>query len=454
MLEDKKIVQFEKWLDHNNIEDVEIMVSDFAGISRGKMVPKDKFIEGLRKDGLRMPENLFSLTIDCDFIGNDFITDVEEDLYLIPDINTLTMVPWNITPTACVVCDLVKDDGSPTNISPRQVLINVLKLYKDKGWKAKVAPEFEFFLLANQADNELAPCPPTGRSGKQLWDKGLYSMDGTDDFSELFEDVYQYCEIMNIPIDTLTQEAGPAQFEINMHHNDPLKVADQAFYFKRLIKQAAIRRGVFVSFMAKPYPDEFGSAMHIHQSVLAASDGKSIFADKNSKDTALFLSHIAGLQKYIPALMPIFAPYANSYLRFGSSLSSPANLHWGLENRSVGLRVPAGDSRSARRVENRIAGSDVNPYLVIAASLLAGYLGMIENLKPSKPLTASAYDLESFKLPEHFLTSLNNFTKSKLIKKMLSEEFVTTFADVKKKEYLANFGVLSPWEIRYLLMNV
>ena len=142
--------------------------------------------------------------------------------------------------------------------------------------------------------------------------------------------------------------------------------------------------------------------MHLHQSVISTTDGKNVFAEDNGNDTELFHAHIAGLQEYIPALMPMLAPYANSYLRVGSNMSSPANLHWGRENRSVGLRVPSG-SRAGRRIENRIAGADVNPYLAIAASLLAGYLGMVEGLKPSEPLTESAYELDTLRLPAHFM---------------------------------------------------
>ncbi|MCF8475027.1 MAG: glutamine synthetase family protein [Emcibacter sp.] len=453
MLDEKKKAEIEQWLDINNIQDVEIMVSDFAGISRGKSTPRSKFVAGLNSRDHRLPESLFALTINCDFIGNEFITDMEEDFFLVPDLDTLTVLPWCVTPTACVVCDVVRDNGEPANNSPRQVLRKVLSLYEAKGWQPIVAPEFEFFLLGRQDNIENPPIPPRGRSGKMSLDKGVLSLDALDEFSDLFDDVYKYCEIMGIQVETLTQEAGPAQFEINVYHGEPLNVADQAFYFKRLMKQIAIRHDMFASFMAQPYPDEYGSAMHIHQSILGVADGLNVFADEDGKDTALFHSHIAGLQKYIPDLMPFLAPYANSYLRIGSGMSSPANLHWGRENRSVGLRVPSG-GRPGRRIENRIAGADVNPYLAIAGSLLAGYLGMVEGLTPSDALMESAYDLPTHQLPHHFLSSLNNFNKSSVLREILSDEFITTYVDVKEQEYSANFSVLSPWEIRYLLMNV
>ncbi|MDG1437832.1 MAG: glutamine synthetase family protein, partial [Emcibacteraceae bacterium] len=280
------------------------------------------------------------------------------------------------------------------------------------------------------------------------------SMAGLDDFEDMFSDVRKYSEIMGVPIDTLEQEAGAGQFEINMSHGDPLDVADQAFHFKRILKQAAIQHGACASMAAKPFPTDYGNSMHIHQSLLAIDDGKNVFADDEGKDTELFHSYIAGLQKYVPNLMPIFAPFSNSYLRFGSGLSSPANLHWGNENRSVGLRVPAGNNRAARRVENRIAGSDVNPYLVFAASLIAGYLGIEQKLAPSEAVNDSAYEIKTLLLPTNINAALNDFNKSKMIREYLGDEFVTTFVGVKELECQANASKLTEWEIRYLIANV
>lgn len=451
---EKTVKKLENWLDHHAIEDVEVIVGDFAGISRGKIIPRDKFVAGIGGRDLRMPDSLFSITLDCDFAMNEHLTDLEEDLYLIPDLDTLRIVPWRDSPTASVICHMIDDNNNPTNFAPRQILINVLKLYEEKGWQPIIAPEFEFFLIENQGDSLKAPKPAAGLSGKPIDDKGVFSVDAIEEFNGFFEDVKSYCNAMKIPLDTFELEAGPGQFEANISHGPALDIADQTFYFKRLIKRAAIRHGVFATFLAKPFPDNYGSAMHIHQSVVSIEDGKNIFADDNGKDTEIFHSYIAGLQKYTPDLMPLYAPYTNSYLRFGSALSSPSNLHWGVENRSVGLRVPAGDSRAARRIENRIAGSDINPYLVFAASLLSGYLGIKEKLKPSEPVTESAFDLETLTVPNNMHLALSNFSNSKVLKEYLSEEFVTTYKDVKLKEYEANSMRLSDWEIRYVLCNV
>ncbi len=451
---EQTVKELESWLSERNIEDVEVIVGDFAGISRGKIIPRAKFVKAIGGRDLRMPDSLFSITLDIDFAHNDYLTDMEEDLYLIPDLDTLRVIPWKETPTASVICHMIDDNDKPSSFAPRQILIDVLKLYEEKGWKPIMAPEFEFFLIENQGNSLQPPKPASGLSGKSIDDKGVFSMDALEEFGGFYNDVKSYSKALGIPLDTFELEAGPGQFEANISHGEALDIADQTFYFKRLVKRAAIRHGVFATFLAKPFPDNYGSAMHIHQSIVSTEDGKNIFADESGKDTELFHSYIAGLQKYTPDLMPLYAPYTNSYLRFGSALSSPSNLHWGVENRSVGLRVPAGDSRAARRIENRIAGSDINPYLVFAASLLSGYLGIKEKLKPSEPVTESAFDLETLTVPNNMHLALSNFSKSKVLKEYLSEEFVTTYKDVKLKEYEANSMRLSDWEIRYVLCNV
>ena len=453
MSDEKQLQEIEKWLVERDVDDLEVMICDHAGISRGKSMPRDKFLDGIRSRSHRVPDSLFAMTVDGDFIRNDHLTALEKDLIMVPDFSTLVMVPWQTSPTASVICDVVHENGTPASYSPRQVLRRVLELYADNGWKPIVAPEFEFYLLAKQDVAESPPLPPRGRSGKVDRSQEAYSIDAVDEFGDLFDKIYDYCEIQNVQVDTLIHEAGPGQFEFNVLHGEALNVADQSFYFKRIVKQCAIRYDLFASFMAKPYPEDYGSAMHIHQSVVDMKTGENIFADEAGKDTPLFLYHIGGMQKYLPAVMPILAPYVNSYLRIGSGWSAPTNTHWGRENRSVGLRVPFG-GRAARRVENRIAGSDVNIYLALASTLLCGYLGMVEKIDPSPSMDEPAYDLDSNKLPDHILSALAEFESCQPIRDLLGDAFVDVYADIKRQEYDANVGVLSPWDSKYLLFNV
>lgn len=456
MQESNQHKKIERWLSDHSVQDVEVVVSDLAGISRGKVMPVKKFVKTLGTNSLRLPESLFGMTIDCDFIGNKYITDLEEDVFLEPDFATIGLVPWLERVTAFLICDLKKKDGSALDFSPRQILKSVLSLYADRGWKPIVAPEFEFTLLArddNPDDLPASPAPPAGKSGRTVVDRGVLSLDGIAEFGPLFDDVRQYCEAMGLPVDALVQEAGVGQFEFNVAHGDPLYLADVSFHFKRTMKWAAVKHGYYASFMAKPYPDDFGNAMHIHQSVVDAETDLNVFADGDGNDTELFHAHIAGIQKYAAAAMPFFAPYTNSYLRLSGKLSSPVNTHWGLENRSAGLRVPTG-GRASRRIENRIAGSDTNPYLAIAASLLCGYLGMIEALEPTEPLTGSGFGQTTNRLPQHIDASLDALERCDAFRNILGDAFVEIFLDVKRAEIKARSGVGTQWDMKYLLTNV
>ena len=181
--------------------------------------------------------------------------------------------------------------------------------------------------------------PPVGRSGRPETGRQAYGIDAVNEFDPLFEEIYDFCEAQEIDIDTLAHEAGAAQMEINFNHGDAMDLADQAFLFKRTVRQTALRHKVYATFMAKPLADEPGSAMHLHQSVVDRRTARNLFAQKSGADSALFRSHIAGLQRYLPAAMPLLAPNVNSYRRLLPWSDAPINVHWGLDNRTVGLRV-------------------------------------------------------------------------------------------------------------------
>ncbi len=453
MTDAKSIAEIDQWLIDNNIDDIECMIADIAGIARGKSMPRKKFIEDLQTSSLRMPETIFGMTVNGDFALNDDLSETEQDVILVPALETMCMTPWQSEPTASVICDCVYENGTSVGFSPRTVLQNVLDLYKAEGWQPIVAPEFEFHLMAKAEDIDFNPRPPMGLSGRRDVGSSPYSIDSLDEFAPYFDDIYDACEAQNIDVDTLIHEAGQGQYEFNVIHGPAMNVADQSFKFKRLIRQIAIHHDMFASFMASPYPETFGSAMHIHQSVVDIESGQNIFADAQGEDTELFLSHIAGIQKYLPKTMPLIAPFVNSYRRFGSGWSCPTNTHWGRENRSVGLRVPA-SGPEGRRIENRIAGSDVNPYLAIAASLACGYLGMKEELRPSKEFKGSAYEASDRALPRHFLDGLKAMGACEPLREILGDAFVGIYLEAKELEYDSYSSVLSPWETKYLMLNV
>ena len=443
----------ETFIKDHRITEVECLVPDLSGIARGKILPADKFLRILRDRGLRMPEAIFVQTVTGDFPDDEDVTSPENsDIYMIPDGSTIRMVPWHKEPTAQVISDCVYADGGAVDISPRFVLQRILELYAAKGWKPIVAPELEFFLVQINTDPDYPLVPPVGRTGRTESGRQAYGIDEVNEFDPIFEDVYDYCEAQEIDIDTLTHEAGAAQIEINFNHGDALSLADQVFLFKRTVREAAVRHQIYATFMAKPMQGEPGSAMHIHQSIVDLKTGTNLFATDDNTDTDLFRGHIAGLQKFLPTVMPLLAPNVNSYRRLIAGTDAPINVHWGRDNRTVGLRVPL-SAPDNRRVENRVAGADANPYLALAASLACGYLGMTLNLRPEDPVRGSAHG-RPFTLPRHQSDALEKFNACEPLKEILGAKFIAAVTHVKLAEYEAYQRVISSWERENLLLNV
>jgi len=437
---------FQAWLKERAIEDVEAFVPDMAGTARGKVIPADKFGSG----DMKMPEAIFSQTISGDYIKDK--NNVEDrDMLLVPDVTTLRPVPWASDPAASVFVDCFHRDGSIVVKSPRNVLRGVLAKYEARGWTPVVAPEVEFYLLSPHSDPTKEAEPPEGRLG---WTEGArqpYSIDTMNDFDPFINDVYAFCEAQGIRIDTLSQEMGPAQFEINFLHGNAVDNADQVFLFKRTIREAAIEHEMHATFLAKPMAGDAGSALHIHQSVVD-KQGNNVFSNTDGEPSELFYGFLGGLQRYMPEAMLIFAPYVNSYRRFLNPWASPVNLAWATDNRTVGLRVPD-SGPEARRVENRLAGSDVNPYLVIAASLACGYLGMVEKLKPTDPVEGSAYGSD-FGLHRHIFAAIDAMRDSKAMRDMLGDQFVTLYTALKEDEFREFQEIITPYEREILMFNV
>ncbi len=445
--------EMERWLREREITEVECLVADLNGIARGKILPAAKFIRSLAEDTLRLPEAVFVQTVTGDYPAEDRVTDPAlRDVRMRPDPRSLRLVPWYQEATAQVISDCYHHNGEPVAIAPRQVLQRVLQAYEDRGWRPVVAPELEFFLTKINEDPDYPLEPPIGRSRRPESARQSYGIEAVNEFDPIFEDVYDWCEAQEIDVDTLTHESGAAQMEINFNHGDPLELADQAFLFKRTLRQAALKHGIYATFMAKPMEREPGSAMHIHQSVVDLATGANLFAAGEDGFSDLFLQHIAGLQKYLPAAMPLLAPNVNSYRRLRRYSDAPINLHWGWENRTVGLRVP-NSAGSARRVENRVAGADANPYLAIAASLACGLLGMTDELEPTKPIEGSAYRLAQT-LPRHIADALDLLRRARPLRQILGEEFVEALIMVKEAEQEAYQRVISSWEREHLLLNV
>jgi glutamine synthetase len=441
-----------RWLKERRITEVECLVPDLTGNARGKIVPAAKFQHDY---GTRLPEGIFVTTVTGDFPDNyyDLVSPSDSDMYLRPDPDTVRMVPWAADPTAQIIHDCYTRDDRPHELAPRNVLRRVLALFEPLGMRPIVAPEVEFFLVQKNTDPDFPLQPPAGRSGRPETARQSYSIDAVNEFDPILDLMYDYAEVMELDVDTLIHESGAAQLEVNFEHSDALSRADQVFLFKRTMREAAMRHGVYATFLAKPMENEPGSAMHLHQSMVDVKTGKNLFAGaREGQHSKLFMHYIAGLQKYVPMAMPFLAPNVNSYRRLALGEVAPINTEWGYDNRTCGLRVPMDTAENAR-VEARFAGSDANPYLAIAATLACGYLGIREKLLPSEPLSGSAQD-KGYQLPRSLGESLVQLRECEELAELMGKRFVDAYISVKAKEYETFFRVISSWEREFLLLNV
>ncbi len=438
------------YIEGQRLDEVECIISDLPGIARGKAVPASKFA---KQSYFHLPDSIFYQTITGDWgeaAGEDGF--IERDMILKPDFTTASAAPWTGDWTLQVIHDAYDRDDNPIPFSPRNVLKRVVQLYHDKGWKPVVAPEMEFFLVAPNVDPAQGIKPMMGRSGRPAAARQAYSMTAVDEFGPVIDDIYDFAEHQGFEIDGITQEGGAGQLEINLRHGNPVKLADEVFYFKRLIREAALRHNCFATFMAKPIEDEPGSAMHIHHSIIDIETGQNIFSGPQGGETDAFYHFIAGLQNHLPAGLAVMAPYVNSYRRYVKDHAAPINLEWARDNRTTGIRVPL-SGPEARRVENRIAGMDCNPYLGIALSLACGYLGLVQQERPRRQFYGDAYEGDG-DIPQVMGNALDLFDEATALHEVLGPEFARVYGIVKRAEYEEFLQVISPWEREHLLMNV
>jgi glutamine synthetase len=443
----------EQWFKERRVTEIECLVPDLTGVARGKILPRERFTEDR---GMRLPEAVVAMGVTGEFPSEgpyyDVISPTDQDMHLRPDPSTVRIVPWAADPTAQIIHDCFDRHGKRVPFAPRSVLRRICELYAAEGWEPIVAPELEFYLVERNSDPDIPLKPPVGRSGRAETSRQAYSIDAVNEFDPLFEDVYAYCEQMELNVDTLIHEIGAGQMEINFFHDHPMKLADEVFFFKRTLREAAMRHNMFATFMAKPLAGEPGSAMHVHQSVNSTRTGQNIFSKEDGSASPEFYWYIGGLQKYVPAAMALFAPYVNSYRRLSRHTAAPINIQWGNDNRTVGIRSPVA-TPAARRVENRVIGADANPYVALAATLACGYLGIKNKIAPSAECKGDAY-LGDYQLPRSLGEALSLLRNEKDLAEVLGPSFVTVYSEVKEIEYAEFMKVISPWEREHLLLHV
>ncbi len=433
-----------RWLDeHPNIKSIRCGAADLNGLARGKRLPR-RFAEKIEADGTRFPFSALNLDIwgeDIDESPLVFETG-DPDGVLLPTERGYVPMPWLAAPSALLPVWMYHEDGRPFAGDPRHALAAVVARYKARGLTPVVATEMEFYLV-DDSGREIQQ-PPSPRSGKRRPGSEILSLRALDAFDDFFNDLYAACDLMEIPAEAASSEAGTGQFEIAIEHcADALKAADDAWLFKMLVRGLARRHGMAASFMAKPYQDYSGNGLHTHFSVVDDA-GDNQMANGTFEGSDLLQQAIAGCMAGIADLTLIFAPHGNSYERLVPNAHAPTGVCWAYENRTASIRVPGGN-HAARRVEHRVAGGDVNPYLMIAAALGSALIGIEDEMTPPPPIKGNAYDLDLPQIHGTWSAAIDAFDASPIARRIFDTQLVDNFVMTKRQE-LKYFNALTPEE--------
>ena len=426
--------------DHPEIKSIRVAAADLNGQPRGKRIAR-RYANKAIEEGTRFPFSVLNLDIwGEDIDDSPLVFEAgDPDGVLRPTERGFVPMPWLDAPTALLPIWMFHDDGRPFAGDPRHALARVVARYAERGLTPVVATEMEFYLIDDRG-KELR-VPPSPRSGKRRQQAEILALRQLDAWDAFFTALYDACEAMDIPADTTISEAGPGQFEINlMHQSDALKAADDAWFFKLLVNGLARKHGFAASFMAKPYPDYSGNGLHAHFSILD-SEGRNIFDDGSARGAAELRHAVAGCLAAMPGSMLILAPHATSYDRFVPGAHAPTGIAWAYENRTTALRIPSGNP-AARRIEHRVAGGDINPYLLIAAILGAALNGIEDGAEPPPPISGNAYGQDTAQLPCDWQGAIDAFAESAEIARIFPSELITNFLATKRQElhYMAELG--------------
>ncbi|KAJ3182624.1 hypothetical protein HDU87_007962 [Geranomyces variabilis] len=451
-------------------DDTKIRVSgcDIDGIARGKTITKQKFLKSI-DDGFGFCNVAFGWDmLDRTYDESVGVERGYADLTAKLDTSTFRRIPWD-NRTAHFLFDFMDPvSGKAFANCPRGLLKNAIAQCSELGFKPLCGMEFEFFNFKETPDSlvqkngvNLTPLTP-GMFGYSLMRPSLNQ--------QFFNDIYDQCLEYDIPIEGWHTETGPGVFEAALEYGEALELADRAHLFKTAAKQIGLRHGVIASFMAKPWQDLPGCSGHIHFSLASLSDGKNAFvpaeeggstvADKDDKLAAMspvMRSFVAGLLEALPSIMPMLAPTINSYKRLVENYWAPVTVSYGIENRTSAIRIiaPPTCPASATRLELRVPGADVNPYLAIAACLAAGINGVRKKMTPKMPPMEGNDVAGAERLPRTLKDATEKMmAKGSVAREILGDAFVDHFGKTRLHEHKVWETSVTSWEIKRYLETV
>ncbi len=441
-----------------DIEAFDIVLTDVNGIGRGKIVRRHE-VMSLYESGRHLPISILGLDITGEDVHETGLVwdSGDGDLRAWPIPGTLFRLHGTEPPRGQLLMAMYHLDGAPMLSDPRHALARQVQRLADRGLHPAGAFELEFFLLANERDAEGRVQPAKAvLDGRASGKTEVYSVDHLHGMQPLFSDIYAACKAQDIPAETIISEYAPGQYELTLRYRkDVLRAADDLVLLKRIVRAQARRHGVTACFMAKPIEKYAGSGMHIHVSLLDEA-GANVFAEASGENWSLsLLRALGGLVDTMAESMLVFAPHANSWRRFVSQSYAPIAPTWGINNRSVALRVPAGDVRN-RRIEHRPSGVDANPYLV-AATVLAGISrGLDHMLDPGPETTGNGYanSAPDARMPADWRTAIEVAKSSAFLQDALGMDLHRTFTAIKYAEYLRVARTVSELDYHLYLHEV
>ncbi|HEY8937203.1 MAG TPA: glutamine synthetase family protein [Cyclobacteriaceae bacterium] len=428
---------------------VKVAFTDIDGILRGKYISAEKFLSVIDNQ-----------TSFCDVIFGWDTADVAYDKGTFTgwhtgypdspatlDINTFRKIPWE-NDTPFFLGELIEADGKPSPIDPRQLVKKVISEATKGGYTPFFSQEFEWFNFeetpqsaSDKKYKDLTPLTP-GMFGYSILRSTLKN--------SFFTDLFDLLKKFDVPLEGLHTETGPGVLEAAIVYSDLLEAADRAVLFKTAVKEIAYKHGIMATFMAKISENLPGCGGHVHQSLWDKAAKKNLFYNEKDEHnmSELMKNYIAGQLYCLPHLLPMFAPTINSYKRLVEGAWAPTTLTWGVDNRTVALRVLSGGSKSCR-LETRVIGSDVNPYLAMAASLASGLYGIKNKLKLRPATVGNGYrDFSNGTLPGNLHEATQLMKNSPVAKELFGEKFVNHFTMTRDWEWRQHLKAVTDWEYK------
>ena len=445
------------FLDANpQIAFVEVMFTGMSGVPRGKRIRRHELLP-VYDNGRFLPVSI----LVADITGQDcFDTGLvweegDSDRAARPAPGTLVRSPWLGDDVAQVMLSIHERDGRVSDLDPRAVLAGVIARFTAVGLRPVVACELEYYLV-DAVDRDETGAPRIARLGGRVPTlHGTYGLTELADADAFLRDLWGAADIQGVPVEGAISEYAPGQMELTLKHcNDALRAADEAVMYKRLVKGVARTHGMDATFMAKPFAATAGSGMHLHVSIEDV-EGRNIFASDSPEGSAALRHAVGGMRATLGDAFAIFAPNANSYRRFKANSFAPVSPTWGVDNRTVSLRVPAG-TPSSRHVEHRVCGADANPYLALAALLAGVHHGMTQQIDPGPPVVGDGYAAAAetgIRLPSNWFSAVDTFAASPVMADYLGTRFQRMFTSVKRTEQERFFESVSPLDYDWYLRN-